>query len=121
MTASIGGLSTAVLAVIAVGGVAAFLALITITAFCFDLPARRRRRKAAKEGGRKSPDMNEIDVEKNEPTVSVTEVDSQTSQSSKSTQDTRAPSPVCRCEHPNPVSPRVAMQPPRLPPHLEHV
>jgi hypothetical protein len=117
MTAQIGGLSTAVIAVIAVSGVAVLLAVIIISAWCCDLPAKRRRRQAMKNGGRTSPDMDEVDVEKNAPIVSVTEVDSQASQISKSGQDTRAPSPVCQCEHPNPSSPEVEMQPPRISPH----
>lgn len=117
MTARIGGLSTAVIAVIAVGGVAVLLAAITISAWCCDLPAKRRRRKAIKNGGRISPDMDEVDVEKNEPTVSVTAIDSQVNQISKNGQDTRAPSPVCRCEHPSlPPSPQITIQPPRIGP-----
>jgi hypothetical protein len=104
MTASVGNLSTAVIAVIAVGGVAVLLAAITITAWCCALPARLRRRKAG---------LDEVDVEKNTPTVSVTVVDSQAaSQISKSGQATRAPSPECQCEHPSPASPRVTIQPP---------
>jgi len=115
MTAHIGGLSTAVIAVIAVGGVAVLLAAITISAWCCDLPAKRRRRKAIKNGGKISPDMDEVDVEKNEPAVSVTAVDSQVNRNSKSGQDTRAPSPVCRCEHPSlPPSPQITIQPPRI-------
>jgi len=113
MTASAGGLSTAIIAVIAAGGIFGLLALITITAFLCDLPNRIRRRKAAKEGGRKSPIMDEVDVEKAEPAVSVTEVNSQISQVTKSSKITRAPSPECQCAHPNPL-PRITTQPPRM-------
>lgn len=116
MTASVGKLSAAVIAVIAVGGVAVLLAAITITAWCCALPARLRKRKAGIER-RVSPDMDEVDVEKTAASVSVTAVDSQASQMSKSGQDTRAPSPVCQCEHPNPASIRVTTQPP-LPTYL---
>lgn len=119
MTTSIGPLSSSVVAVIAVGGVAVLLALITITAYCCALPARLRRRKAAKETGRKSPMIEDLDVEKNEPAVSVTAVDSQASQISKSTYGTRAPSPVCNCEHPNPLPPHAHSQ--RLFPHSRQV
>ncbi|KAF1921114.1 hypothetical protein BDU57DRAFT_37681 [Ampelomyces quisqualis] len=105
--ASIGPLSSSVVAIIAVGGVAVLLALITITAFCCNLPARLRRKKAAKETGRESPMMEDLDVEKNEPTVSVTAVDSQASPISKGSQGTRAPSPVCTCECPKPLSPHL--------------
>jgi hypothetical protein len=118
MTASIGALSTPIIAAIIVGGIAALLILITVTAYFCDLPANLRRKKAAKESGRKSPIMDEVDVEKGEPVVTVTEVNSQTSKSSK---DTRAPSPVCQCEHPHPASPSITIQPPRLPPHAEVV
>ncbi|KAF2028050.1 hypothetical protein EK21DRAFT_114253 [Setomelanomma holmii] len=104
MTASIGGLSTAIIAVIAAGGIFGLLALITITSFLCNIPKRLREKKAAKEGGgRKSTDMNEVDVEKGAPAVSVTEVGSQVSHISKSTQSTRPPSPECRCEHPMPM------------------
>jgi hypothetical protein len=118
MTASVGGVSTSVIAVIAVSGIGGLLALITITAWLCDLPARLRRRKAAKEGGRQSPGMDEVeaDVEKNEPTVSVTEVNSQIGQTS---QVIRALSPVCQCEHPS-IPPRTATQSPRLPSHPTH-
>jgi hypothetical protein len=113
MTASVGNLSTAVIAVIAVGGVAVLLAAITITAWCCALPARLRRRKAGLDGGNTGPDMDEVDVEKNAPTVSVTVVDSQAaSQINKSGQATRAPSSECQCEHPSPASPRIIIQPP---------
>jgi hypothetical protein len=119
MTASIGPLSSSVVAVIAVGGVAVLLALVTITAYCADLPARFRRRKAAKETGRRSPIMEDLDVEKNEPAVSVTAFDSQASQISKGIHDTRAPSPECTCEYPNPLPPHT--HPPRLPSHSRQV
>jgi hypothetical protein len=84
MTAHMGGLSTAVVAVIVVSGVALLLAAIIITAWCCDLPAKRRRRKAVKTGGRTSPDVDEVDVEKNAPIVSMTAVDSKASQISRS-------------------------------------
>ncbi|KAF2828422.1 hypothetical protein CC86DRAFT_288757 [Ophiobolus disseminans] len=113
MTASVGGISTPIIAVIAVGGVFVLLALITITAFICDLPSRMRRRKAAKNGGKQSNTSEEVDAEKGEPTISVTEVDSQTSQITKSSQITRAPSPECQCAHPMPV-PRVPAQSPRV-------
>ncbi|KAH7077760.1 hypothetical protein BKA63DRAFT_564330 [Paraphoma chrysanthemicola] len=115
MTASVNGLSTAIIAVICVGGIFGLLALITITSFFCNLPKRLRKRKEAKEGGRKSPLMDEVDVEKGTPEVSVTEVDSQVSRNTKSSQATRAPSPECRCEHPAPM-PRVpaAMHSPRI-------
>jgi|TARA_R110002003_G_scaffold127_12_gene12011 hypothetical protein len=109
MTASVGGLSTAIIAAICAGGIFGLLALITITSFCFDIPNRLRKRKAAKEGGGKSSLMEEDDMEKGVPAVSVTEVDSQVSHITKSSQTTRAPSPECRCEHPSPM-PRVPAQ-----------
>jgi hypothetical protein len=114
MTGKIGGLSTPIIAMIAVLGIAGLLILTTVLAFLVDLPGRIRRNKAAKQDGRKSI-MDEADVEKAEPVVTVTEMNSQSSYSS---QDTRAPSPVCQCEHPHPVSPRLAMAP-RLPSHTE--
>lgn len=115
MTTTIGGLSTSVIAVVAVGGIGALLILITVAGFCCELPARLRRRKASKEG-RISPHMNETDVEKNESTVSVTEVNDQGSQISKTTQQTRASSPLCTCEHPNFITNRPAGQPLRAHP-----
>jgi hypothetical protein len=99
---------------IAVLGVAGLLILTTILAFLFDLPRRIRRNKADKKDGQKSI-MEEADAEKAEPVVTVTDMNSQSSYSS---QDTRAPSPVCQCEHPHPASPRLAMAP-RLPSHTE--
>jgi hypothetical protein len=122
MTTSIGGMSTSVLAVISVAGVGALLALITITAWLYDLPARRRRKQAAKdrETGRWSASMNEaeVDVEKNEPAVSVTETHSLNSQPSKSTLAPRAQSPLCQCECPS-IMPPSAMHSP-LPSHTVH-
>jgi hypothetical protein len=115
MTGTIGGLSTPIIAVIAVLGIGGILVLITVTAYFIDLPGRIRRKNAAKEDGRKSPIMDEPDVEKGDPIVEVMEVNSQSSYSS---QNTRAPSPVCQCEHPHPASPRLAMTP-RLPSHSE--
>ncbi|OAL00659.1 hypothetical protein IQ06DRAFT_348009 [Phaeosphaeriaceae sp. SRC1lsM3a] len=113
MTTSIGGLSTSVIAVIAVGAVGALLILITVVGFCCDLPARLRRRRAA-QGGRTSPEMNEVDMEKNEPSISVTDVNSQGSQYSKSTRSTRAPSLLCTCEHPNPITNQTAVHSPQI-------
>jgi hypothetical protein len=46
MTATHGGLSTSVIALIAVGGVAGLLALLVITAWAFALPKRYRQRKS---------------------------------------------------------------------------
>lgn len=112
MTASAGGLSTAIIAVIVAGGIFGLLALITITAFICDLPKRMQRRKAAKEG-KTAPVIDEVDAEKAAPTVSVTEVGSQRSQFTTSNQTTRAPSPECQCAHPNPM-PRVTPPSPRF-------
>lgn len=117
MTTTIGGLSTSVIAAIAVGGVGLLLILIVVIGFCCDLPARLRRRKAAKEGQTRAP-LNDFDVEKNEPSVSVTTLNDQSSQISKSTQHTRAPSPLCTCEHPNIVTYETAAQVPRM--HARH-
>jgi ABC-type transporter Mla subunit MlaD len=46
MTASHGGLSTSLIALIAVGGVAGLLALLVITAWALALPKRYRQRKS---------------------------------------------------------------------------
>jgi hypothetical protein len=113
MTTTIGGLSTSVIAVIAVGGIGLLLILIVFIGFCCDLPARLRRRKAAKER-RTRPQLNDVDVEKNQTTVSIIDLNDQSSQISKSTQYTRAPSPLCTCEHPNIVINETAVQVPRM-------
>ena len=112
MTTTIGGLSTSVIAVIAVGGVGLLLVLVVIIGYCRDLPARFRRRKATKEE-QISSHMNDIDVEKNESSISVKETYDQNSQTSRSTEHTQAPSPLCTCEHPNIVTyQNVAQTPP---------
>jgi hypothetical protein len=84
MTGKIGGLSTPIIAMIAVLGIAGLLILTTVLAFLVDLPGRIRRNKAAKQDGRKSI-MDEADVEKAEPVVTVTEMNSQSSYSSQDT------------------------------------
>ncbi|KAH7400925.1 hypothetical protein DE146DRAFT_631973 [Phaeosphaeria sp. MPI-PUGE-AT-0046c] len=114
MTTTVGGLSTSVIAVIAVSGIGALLILITVAGFCCDLPARLRRRKNAKEGGRASPLMDEVDLEKRESTISVRDV---SSQHSKSTQQAWAPLPLCACEHPNPITNQSAIHSSRM--HLQ--
>lgn len=115
MTTTIGALSTSVIAVIAVGGIGFLLVLVVVIGYCRDLPARFRRRKALKEG-QISSHMDDIDVEKNKHGVSVKEVDDHNSQTSKSTQQTRAPSPLCTCEHPNIVTNETAVHLPPMHP-----
>lgn len=113
MTASIGKLSTPIIAAIVVGGIFVVLALITITAYLCDLPARMRKAKALKASGQKPSIMSDdADMEKGEVTVSVTEVNSQMSQISKSSQSTlgtrtTSPEVMCQCEHPQPIPNRM--------------
>ncbi|KAH8732328.1 hypothetical protein GQ44DRAFT_602193 [Phaeosphaeriaceae sp. PMI808] len=101
MTGKIGPLAAPIVALIVAGGIFVCLVLITLTAWLCDLPNRIRRRKAAKKNGNPRTILDDAEVEKGEPDVSVTEVDSQVSQVSKSSQNTRAPSPECQCQHPN--------------------
>ncbi|CAN9113213.1 unnamed protein product [Alternaria alternata] len=60
----LGGLSTSIVAVIAVGGVAGLLALIVVAAIIMDIPKRMKKKKntgimAAEEMEKKSMDIEE--------------------------------------------------------------
>jgi hypothetical protein len=65
--------------------------------------------------------MNEIevDVEKDEPAVSVTEINSLKNQPSKSTLAPRAKSPLCHCDYPS-IMPLSATHSP-LPSRTAHI
>ncbi|KAG9192298.1 hypothetical protein G6011_11032 [Alternaria panax] len=107
----IGGLSTSIIAVIAVGGVAGLLALIVITAVIMDIPKRLRQKEntgimAAEEMEKKSMDIDKkpmgIDeMEKGTLKVSITETSMRSPSQYSSTQVDRSPSPECQCAYPS--------------------
>ncbi|KAF2852420.1 hypothetical protein T440DRAFT_506797 [Plenodomus tracheiphilus IPT5] len=111
MTASLGGLSTSIIAVIAAGGIFGLLALIIITAVLLDMPKRLKRRQnkgIMEETGRASP-ASITDAEKGTIKVSETEVQSTNASTHHSSlRPTRPVSPDCQCEHPV-----IKVQPPR--------
>jgi hypothetical protein len=100
----IGGLSSSIVAVIAVGGVAGLLALLVIGAYLADIPKRMRQKKntgimAAEEMEKKSLDINEM--EKGALKVSTTERSMRSPSQYSSTQFDRPASPECKCAHPS--------------------
>ncbi|KAB2105804.1 hypothetical protein AG0111_0g5641 [Alternaria gaisen] len=107
----LGGLSTSIVAVIAVGGVAGLLALIVVAAIIMDIPKRMKKKKntgimVAEEMEKKSMDIEEKSLRINEmgkgaPKVSTTRTSMRSPSQYSSTQVDRSTSPECQCAHPS--------------------
>ncbi|RAR16225.1 hypothetical protein DDE83_000351 [Stemphylium lycopersici] len=100
MSGSIRGISTMVVALIAVGGVAGLIALLVVIAIALDMPNRRKRKNnkslmSAEEMEKKSVDFD--DEERGVVQIKTTEAPSTSPNSpSQSSQALRTPSPAGR-------------------------
>jgi hypothetical protein len=100
----IGGLSTSVIAGIAVGGVAGLIGLVVIIAMLLDLPKRMKEKKnkhimAAEEMEKKSIDID--DLEKGAVKQSTNKISTGSQSPTTSTHVDRPASPECQCAHPS--------------------
>jgi hypothetical protein len=101
---TIGGLSTSVVAIIAVGGVAGLLALIVVTALILDIPKRMKQKKntglmAAEEMEKKSMEIE--DTEKAPTKQSSRAISVRSPSLYSSMHIVRPASPECQCAHPS--------------------
>jgi len=100
----LGGLSTSVVAIIAVGGVAGLLALIVVTSLILDIPKRMKQKKntglmAPEEMEKKSVEID--DAEKGAIKQTTREISVQSPSLYSSTYIARPASPECQCAHPS--------------------
>ena len=110
---TVGGLSTSVVAAIAVAGCFGLIALVVVVAVLMDLPKRKQRKAhtgimSHEESEKKSLEINEVG--KGNMKVSIMELSIETQSSRyQSTQANRPASPECQCEYPS-----ISIHPPRV-------